>query len=94
MNYQGFSKRSEGEIPQLSDLLLLAGGAEVETVQTWNGIEHLVPVPVDVWAGHIGIVENAQKGVKEGQTFFQVKLLSANWGVNAKTAGVLGLVTM
>jgi hypothetical protein len=90
MDYQGFSKRRAGELPQPGDLLVLAGGAEVVTGQSWDGTEHLVHVPVDVWAGHIGIVENAQKIEKDGQPYLQVTLLSANWGVNAKPAGVVG----
>jgi hypothetical protein len=90
MEYQGFSKRPAEGLPQPGDLLVLAGGTEVVVPQIWNGIEHLVPVPVDVWAGHIGIVENAHNVEKEGRYYKQITLLSANWGVNAKPAGVIG----
>ena len=90
MDYQGYAKRLDGELPQPGDLMVLAGGAEVITAQVWDGSEHLVPVPVDIWAGHIGIVENAQKMEKENQSYLQITLLSANWGVNAKPAGVIG----
>jgi hypothetical protein len=85
MEYQGFTKRPVGELPLTGDLLVLAGGAEVITAQIWDGTEHLVPVPVDVWAGHIGIVENALKVKKDGIPYLQISLLSANWGVNAWT---------
>lgn len=90
MEYQGFNERPDGELPQPGDLLVLADGAEVTTVQTWDGTEHLVPVVVDVWAGHIGIIENAQKVTKEGNSYLQITLLSANWGVNARPSGVVG----
>ncbi len=79
-----------GRLPETGDLLVLSGGAEVITVQTWNDTEHLVPVPVDVWAGHIGVVLKAQETEKEGTAYYQVNLLSANWGVNARNLGVVG----
>ncbi len=90
MDYQGYSQRSPGEIPQTGDLLVLLGGAEVVTVQEWSGEEHLVPVPVDVWAGHIGIVLDAKEVEFEQKAYFQIRLLSANWGVNANYLGVVG----
>jgi len=90
MDYQGYRKRSDGEIPATGDLLILSGGAEVVTVQTWSGSEHLVPVPVSAWTGHMGIVLNAEKVEKEGNPYIQVQLMSANWGVLAKNLGVVG----
>jgi hypothetical protein len=90
MDYQGYTKRPDGELPQSGDLLVLPGGAEVITVQTWNETEHLVPVPVDVWAGHIGIVLKAETIEKVENPYFQIHLLSANWGVNSHNLGVVG----
>jgi len=90
MDYQGFMERPAEELPQTGDLLVLKGGAQVVTVQTWDGMEHLVPVPVDVWAGHIGVVLGAEVTEKENNPYIQVHLLSANWGVNASPLGVVG----
>jgi hypothetical protein len=90
MDYQGFQIRLAKNMPKSGDLLVLDGGADVITAQIWSGTEHLVPVPVDLWAGHIGIVETARIVSKEGQDYLQVKLLSSNWGVNAVPSGVIG----
>jgi hypothetical protein len=89
MDYQGYKNRADGELPATGDLLVLSGGAEVVTEQTWSGAEHLVPVPV-AWTGHLGIVLQAQKVEKENTSYVQVQLLSANWGVLAKNLGVVG----
>jgi hypothetical protein len=90
MDYQGYKQRANGEMPGTGDLLVLPGGAEVITVQTWSGSEHLVPVPVSAWTGHMGIVLQAEKVEKEGNTYTQIQLMSANWGVLAKNLGVVG----
>lgn len=90
MDYQGYTKRPTGQSPQTGDLLVLDGGAEVITVQIWDQAEHLVPVPVDVWAGHIGIVLDAELVEKENARYQQVNLLSANWGVSSTSLGVVG----
>jgi hypothetical protein len=92
MDYQGYSfiEQPDRALPQSGDLLVLPGGAEVITVQTWNGTEHLVPVPVDVWAGHIGIILKAETIEKDGNPYIQIHLLSANWGVNSHNLGVVG----
>ncbi len=90
MDYQGYSLRRSGDKPLTGDLLVLAGGAQVVTVQEWNSMEHLVPVPVDVWAGHIGIVLGAGEVILEGTEYFNIRLLSANWGVNSSYLGVVG----
>ncbi len=90
MNYQGYTQRPSGQIPKTGDLLVLSGGAEVITVQSWDCTEHLVPVPVDVWAGIYGIVLEAAQVEKEGQSYVQVHLLSANWGVSSRNLGVVG----
>lgn len=90
MDYQGYRKRVAGETPATGDLLVLSGGAEVVTVQTWGGSEHLVPVPVSAWTGHMGIVLETEKVEKEGNAYIQVRLMSANWGVLAENLGVVG----
>lgn len=90
MDYQGYSRRVAGSMPQTGDLLVLLNGAEVITVQSWDNLEHLVPVPVDVWAGHIGIVLKAETIQKEGTDYLQIHLVSANWGVNSQSLGVVG----
>jgi hypothetical protein len=89
MDYQGYKKRTDGDLPGTGDLLVLSNGAEVVTEQTWSGAEHLVPVPV-AWTGHMGIVLQAQKVEKEGTAYIKVQLMSANWGVLAKNLGVVG----
>ena len=90
MDYQGYRKRTAGETPATGDLLVLSGGAEVITVQTWSGSEHLVPVPVSAWTGHMGIVLGIEMVEKEGTAYRQVRLMSANWGVLAENLGVVG----
>lgn len=90
MDYQGYKRRPEKELPVSGDLLVLAGGAEVITEQTWSGSEHLVPVQVDVWAGHLGIVLQAESVEKDGTDYMRIHLLSANWGVNSHSLGVVG----
>jgi hypothetical protein len=90
MDYQGYKQRADGEMPGTGDLLVLPGGAEVITEQTWSGAEHLVPVPVSAWTGHIGIVLQAEKVEREGNPYTRVTLMSANWGVLAKNLGVVG----
>lgn len=90
MDYQGYTIRPSDQIPQTGDLLVLAGGAQVVTVQEWNASAHLVPVPVDVWAGHIGIVLGAEEAEYENTTYYRIHLLSTNWGVNSKYLGVVG----
>ncbi len=90
MDYQGYRKRTAGETPATGDMLVLSGGAEVITVQTWSGSEHLVPVPVSAWIGHMGIVLETEKVEKEGNAYLQVRLMSANWGVLAENLGVVG----
>ena len=90
MDYQGYRKRAVGEKPATGDLLVLSGGAEVITVQTWSGSEHLVPVPVSAWTGHMGIVLGTEMVEKEGTAYRQVRLMSANWGVLSENLGVVG----
>jgi hypothetical protein len=90
MDYQGYTQRADDDLPRTGDLLVLSNGAEVITVQTWDGSEHLVPVLVDVWAGHLGIVLKAEPVLKEGTNYFQIHLLSANWGVSSHSLGVVG----
>ncbi len=90
MDYQGYEKRLDSDLPESGDLLVLANGAEVITEQTWDGSEHLVPVQVDVWAGHLGIVLRAEEVEKEGTEYWRIHLLSANWGVNSHALGVVG----
>jgi hypothetical protein len=90
MDYQGYTKRMPDQVPQTGDIMVLEAGAQVITVQTWDGSEHLVPVPVDAWAGHIGIVLNTEPVVKAETAYLQVNLLSANWGVNSRPLGVVG----
>lgn len=90
MDYQGYRKRQDVELPETGDLLVLNGGAEVITEQTWGGSEHLVPVQVDAWAGHLGIVLRADEVEKDGTIYWKIHLLSANWGVNSHALGVVG----
>ncbi|NLF51292.1 MAG: hypothetical protein GX577_09165 [Leptolinea sp.] len=90
MDYQGYTLRPSSKMPQTGDLLVLAGGAQVVTVQERNSMEHLVPVPVDVWAGHIGIILGAEEVEYESTAYYKIHLLSTNWGVNSKYLGVVG----
>jgi hypothetical protein len=90
MEYQGYSQRAISDLPRTGDLLVLDKGSEVITVQTWSGSEHLVPVSADSWTGHLGIVLGADPVEKEGTAYTQIRLLSANWGVNSRSIGVAG----
>ncbi|NMB54247.1 MAG: hypothetical protein GYA15_06055 [Leptolinea sp.] len=90
MEYQGYTQRAITDLPRTGDLLVLDKGSEVITVQTWSGSEHLVPVSANSWTGHLGIVLGADPVEKEGTAYIQIRLLSANWGVNSRSIGVAG----
>lgn len=82
MEYQGFYERNPINVPQKGDVVVIKPNGQV-FFREEPGSSNLVLVNVDAWAGHIGIIESAEKTVVNEKEYWQVTLLSSNWGVNA-----------
>lgn len=82
MEYQGFKERNPVNVPQRGDVVVIKPNGQV-FFREEPGSSNLVLVNVDAWAGHIGIIESAEKAVVNEKEYWQVTLLSSNWGVNA-----------
>jgi hypothetical protein len=90
MDYQGYRRRQDVELPETGDLLVLNGGAEVITEQTWAGVNTWF---LYRWTCGPGILElfcGQMRSRRMGQYTGRSILLSANWGVNSHALGVVG----
>jgi hypothetical protein len=82
MEYQGFSRRPDGENPERGDVVVIRPNGRVYFPES-EGSQNLVLVNADPWAGHIGVIDAAEETTVAGLDYWQITFLSSNWGVNA-----------
>lgn len=81
MDYQGFSRLSDSELPARGDVIVIRPNGKVHIPES-EGSQRLVDVEAG-WAGHIGVIESAEDYEIDGRLYRQLVFLSSNWGVNS-----------